>query len=69
VDGARPRGGLKKAWRAVVEKDCQARELNKQNALNHKRWVKQIRCEWVNVSSGTGSPGLSQTVQRAIKWL
>ena len=28
------------------------------------------RCEWVNVSSGTGSPGLSQTkFQRAVKWL
>ena len=32
------------------------------------RWRKQIRmiddhneCEWVNVSSGTGSPGLSRT--------
>jgi len=22
------------------------------------------RCEWVNVSSGTGSPGLSQTKSR-----
>ena len=25
-----------------------------------------VRCEWVNVSSDTGSPGLSQ---RAINWL
>ena len=28
------------------------------------------RCEWVNVSFGTGSPGLSQTKSReAVKWL
>jgi len=24
------------------------------------------RCEWVNVSSGTGSPGLSQTKSREL---
>ena len=26
-------------------------------------------CEWVNVSSGTGTPGLSWRVQRAVKRL
>jgi len=25
------------------------------------------RCEWMNVSSGTGSPGLSQTTSRQLK--
>jgi len=42
--------------------------LNRENAVDHSRWRKQIRifddhdvCKWVNVSSGTGSPGLSQT--------
>ena len=38
---------------------------------DRSRWRKQIgmiddhdECEWVNVSSGTGSPGLSQTPSR-----
>jgi len=51
-----------------VEKDCRARELNMEDAMDRNRWRKQIgiiddhdECEWVNVSSGTGSPGLSQT--------
>jgi len=36
--------------------------------MDRSRWRKQIEmiddhdeCEWVNVSSGTGSPGLSRT--------
>jgi len=36
--------------------------------MDHSRWRKQIgmiddhdECQWVNVSSGTGSPGLSWT--------
>jgi len=44
------------------------RGLNKEDAMDHSRWRKQIgmiddhdECEWVNVSSGTGSPGLSRT--------
>jgi len=47
-----------------VEKDCQARKLNKEDAIDCSRWRKLIRmsdeqdgCEWVNVSSGTGPPG------------
>jgi len=62
--GPRPRGRPKRTWREVVEKDCQARKLNKENAMDHSIWRKLIRgvfyeygCEWVNVSSGTGSPG------------
>jgi len=42
--------------------------LNREDAMDHSRWRKQIgifgdhdECEWVNVSSGTGSPGLSRT--------
>jgi len=68
VEGARPRGGPKKTWREIVEEDCQARGLNREDAMDRSRWIKQIgmiddhdECEWVNVSSGTGSPGLSQT--------
>jgi len=51
-----------------VEKDCRARVLNTEDAMDRARWRKQIgmiddhdECQWVNVSSGTGSPGLSRT--------
>jgi len=51
-----------------VEKDCKARGLNREDAMDHSRWRKQIGiyddhngCEWVNVSSGSGSLGLSRT--------
>jgi len=43
VDGARPRDRRKKTWREIVEKDCQARVLNSQDAMDHNRWKKQIR--------------------------
>ena len=43
VDGARPRGRPKKTWRVSVEKDCQARGLNREDAMDHSRWMKQIR--------------------------
>jgi len=53
-----------------VEKDCRARGLNTgtEDAMVRSRWRKQIgmiyehdECEWMNVSSGTGSPRLSWT--------
>ena len=66
MDGARPRGRPKKTW--IVEKDCQERGLNREDAMDRSRWMKQIgmiddhdECGWVNVSSGTGSPGLSRS--------
>jgi len=68
VEGARPRGRPKKTWREIVDKDCQARGLNREDATDRSRWRKQIGmiddhndCEWVNFSSSTGSPGLSGT--------
>ena len=72
VQGTRPRGRPKKTWREIVENDCRARGLNTEDAMVRSRivsrWRKQIgmiddhdECEWVNVSSGTGSPGLSRT--------
>jgi len=68
VEGARPRGRPKKTWREIMEKDCKARGLNREDAMDRSRWRKQTgmiddrdECEWVNVSSGTGSPGLSRT--------
>jgi len=51
-----------------VEKDCKAHKLNREDAMDRNRWRKQIgiiddhdTCKYVNVSSGTGSPGLSRT--------
>jgi len=43
VEGPRPRGRPKKTWREVVEKDCQACKLNKEDAMNHSKWRKLIR--------------------------
>jgi len=43
VHGARPRDRPKKTWREIVEKDCQTHKLNKNDAMDRKRWRKQIR--------------------------
>jgi len=43
VEGARPKGRPKKAWREIVEKDCQACKWIRKDATNHNRWRKQIR--------------------------
>jgi len=46
VKGARLRGRPKKTWREIVEKDCQACKLNREDAINRNRWMKQIRDDW-----------------------
>ena len=68
MEGARPRGRPKKTWQEIVEKDCKAHVLNRDDAMDRSRWRKQIQmiddhdnCEWVNVSSGTGSARLYRT--------
>jgi len=43
VEGPRPRGRPKRTWREVVGKDCQARKLNKENAIDHSTWRKLIK--------------------------
>jgi len=45
VEGSRPRGRPKRTWREVVEKGCQARELNKDDAMDRStcRWMKLIK--------------------------
>ena len=47
-----------------MQRDCQVRELSEDDAMVRGRWRKTIRmgdeqegCEWMDVSSGTGSPG------------
>ena len=43
VQGYRQRGRSNRTWREVVEKDCQARKLNKENATDCSRWRKLIK--------------------------
>jgi len=58
VDGSRPRGRPKRTSREVVQKDCQACKLNREDSIDRSRGWMMIRIGvWVNVSSGAGSPG------------
>jgi len=43
VEGATPRGRPKKTWTEIVEKDCQVCGLNREDVMDHSRWMKQIR--------------------------
>jgi len=43
VHGARPQGRPKKTWREIMQKDCQAHGLNREDAMDRSRWMKQIR--------------------------
>jgi len=43
VKGPRPGGRPKRTWREFVEKDCQARTLNKENAMDRSKWKKLIK--------------------------
>jgi len=36
VQGSRPRGRPKRMWREVVQKDCQACNLNREDAMDHR---------------------------------
>jgi len=35
-----------RTWREVVQKDCQARNLNREDAMNRGRWKKMIKIGW-----------------------
>jgi len=37
VEGARPRGSPKKTWTGTVDKHCQARKLNREDAMDCNR--------------------------------
>jgi len=43
VEGSRPRGRSKKTWREIVEKDCHAHKLNREDAMVRNKWRKQMR--------------------------
>jgi len=42
-EGSKPRGRPKRTWKEVVREDCQARKLNKENAMNRCKWRKVIK--------------------------
>jgi len=43
VEGSRPRGRPKRTWTEVVQKDCQAHNLSKEDAMDRSRWKKLIK--------------------------
>ena len=43
VEGPRPRGRPKRTWREVVREDCQARKLNKEDAVDRCKWREMIK--------------------------
>jgi len=43
VEGSRPRDRPKRTWKEVVQKDCQAHNLNKEDAMDRGRWKKLIK--------------------------
>jgi len=45
VESSRPRGRPKRTQREVVQKDCQARTLNREDAMDRGRWKKLIKIE------------------------
>ena len=45
VEGSRPRGRPKRTWREVVQKDCQACNLNKEDVTDHGR--RKMLIDWM----------------------
>jgi len=43
VQGPRPRGRPKRTWREVVREDCQARKINKEDAMDRCKWRRMIK--------------------------
>ena len=43
VEGPRPRERPKRTWREVVREDCQARKMNKEDAIDRCKWMKMIK--------------------------
>ena len=43
VEGPRPRGRSKRTWREVVRENCQARKINKEDAIDRCKWRKMIK--------------------------
>ena len=45
AERSRPRDRPKRSWTEVVQKDCQARKLNRKDAMDHIRCKKLINVE------------------------
>ena len=43
VVGPRPRGRQKRTWTEVVPEDCQARKMNKEDAMDRCKWRKMMK--------------------------
>jgi len=43
VEGSRPRGRPKRTWSEVLQKDCHARSLNREDAMDRGRWKQLIK--------------------------
>ena len=43
VEGSRSRGRPKRTWKEVMQKDCQACNLKKKDAMDRGRWKKLIK--------------------------
>jgi len=43
VEGSKPRGRPKRTWKEVVKNDCQARNLNREDAMDCGRRKKLIK--------------------------
>ena len=43
VEGSRPSERPKRTWTEVVREDCQARKLNKEDAVDRCKWRKVIK--------------------------
>jgi len=46
VEVSRPRGWPKRTWTEAVHKDCQAYNLNREDAMDHSRCKKLIKIGW-----------------------
>ena len=57
VEGPRPRGRQNKTWKEVVREDCQARKLNKEDAMDRCRWnlTFLLQCSLILLAFKTGS--------------
>ena len=43
VGGSGPRGRPKKTWKEVVREDCQARKLNREDAMDRCKWREMVK--------------------------
>jgi len=42
VEGVRPKGTPKKTWSEVIKKDCQTRQICKEDDMHRRKWRKLI---------------------------